>query len=95
MDGDFNLDKVNFWLGSLLELRGEDIFRTKGVLAIEGFDRRFVFQGVHMLFEGMPDRPWAEGEARRSKMVFIGRDLDEDVIREGFEQCLSEGSGKF
>lgn len=89
IDGEFDVDKVNFWLGSLLELRGEDIFRTKGVLAIDGFERRFVFQGVHMLFEGMPDREWKEGEKRTSKMVFIGRDLDEQVIREGFEQCLA------
>lgn len=80
--------QVNVWLGGLIELRAEDLYRMKGVLAIDGFDRRFVFQGVHMLFEGMPDREWKAGEARRSKMVFIGRDLEEDVIREGFEHCI-------
>jgi G3E family GTPase len=88
INGGLDLDKVNFWLGGLLEVRGEDIFRMKGVLSIEGFDRRFVFQGVHMLFEGMPDREWKEGEERQSKMVFIGRDLDAGIIREGFEQCV-------
>ena len=41
-----------------------------------------------MLFEGMPDRLWKEGEARVSKMVFIGKDLDKDLIREGFEECI-------
>ncbi len=41
-----------------------------------------------MLFEGMPDRPWKEGEKRSSRMVFIGRDLDREVIEEGFVKCL-------
>ena len=88
VDGDLDLDKVNTWLGGLIEIKSEDLYRMKGVLAIDGFDRRFVFQGVHMLFEGMPDREWKAGEERRSKMVFIGRDLEEGVIREGFEQCI-------
>jgi len=88
IDGDLDLDKVNYWLGGLLEVKSNDMYRMKGVLAIDDFDRRFVFQGVHMLFEGMPDREWKEGEPRRSRMVFIGKDLDETVIREGFEQCV-------
>ncbi len=45
-------------------------------------------QGVHSMFEGMPGRLWKDGEARTSRMVFIGRDLDEELIREGFQQCL-------
>lgn len=88
LDGDLDLDKVNYWLGGLIELKSNDLYRMKGVLAIDTFDKRFVFQGVHMLFEGMPDRPWKEGEKRVSKMVFIGKDLDADLIREGFEECL-------
>ena len=88
--GNMNLDKVNYWLGGLIEVKSNDLYRFKGVLAIDGFDRRFVFQGVHMMFEGMPDRLWKEGEERVSKMVFIGRDLDEEVIREGFVQCLMD-----
>jgi len=50
-----------------------------------------------MLFEGMPDRPWREGEKRTSRMVFIGKDLDREVIEEGFKQCLvksREGTGQ-
>lgn len=88
IDGDLDLDSVNYWLGGLMELRSEDLYRMKGVLAIDGFENRFVFQGVHMLFEGMPDRPWKEGEERRSRMVFIGKDLDAEVLREGFEHCI-------
>jgi G3E family GTPase len=90
LKGNMNLDKVNYWLGGLIEVKSNDLYRMKGVLAIHDFDRRFVFQGVHMMFEGMPDRLWREGEERVSKMVFIGRDLEEDVIREGFEQCLMD-----
>lgn len=89
LKGNMDLDKVNYWLGGLIEVKSNDIYRMKGVLAIKDFDRRFVFQGVHMMFEGMPDRLWNTDEERVSKMVFIGRDLEEDVIREGFEQCLS------
>lgn len=88
LDGDMDLDKVNYWLGGLIEVKANDLYRMKGVLAIKDFERRFVFQGVHMLFEGMPDRLWGEGEKRTSKMVFIGRDLDEATIREGFAECL-------
>lgn len=88
VDGDLDLDKVNYWLGGLIEVKSNDLYRMKGVLAIDTFDRRFVFQGVHMLFEGMPDRLWKEGEKRESKMVFIGKELDENLIREGFEECV-------
>ena len=45
-------------------------------------------QGVHSMFEGMPGRPWKDGEPRTSRMVFIGRDLNEEVIKEGFQRCL-------
>ena len=88
LKGNMNLDKVNYWLGGLIEVKSNDLYRYKGVLAIQDFERRFVYQGVHMVFEGSPDRKWKDGEERVSKMVFIGRDLDEDLIREGFEQCL-------
>lgn len=47
-------------------------------------------QGVHMIFDGTPDRKWKEGEKRQSKMVFIGRDLDAELFREGFEQCVAK-----
>ncbi|KAL4420551.1 hypothetical protein ABPG75_010207 [Micractinium tetrahymenae] len=88
IEGDMDLDKVNYWLGGLMEVKSNDLYRMKGVLAIQDFPARFVFQGVHMLFEGMPDREWKEGEKRISKMVFIGKDLDADLIREGFQECV-------
>ena len=86
-DGDVDRKKLNAWLGELLRERGVDIFRMKGFISIAGEPRRFVFQGVHMLFDGQPDRPWGETE-RRNQLVFIGRNLDEEGMRQGFEACL-------
>ena len=85
--GDFHLERLNEWLGQLLRVHGLDIFRMKGVLSVRGWNERFVFQGVHMLFDGRPDRPWGN-EKRQNKMVFIGRNLDRAALEEGFRACL-------
>ncbi len=60
----------------------------KGVLSIAGVAERFVFQGVHMLFDGRPDRPWGS-EPRSNKLIFIGRDLDRAALEDGFRACLA------
>ena len=86
-DGDVDSEKLNAWLGKLLGERGVDIFRMKGFISLAGESRRFVFQGVHMLFDGQPDRPWGDSP-RRNQLVFIGRNLDEQDMRRGFEECL-------
>ncbi|MDJ0799951.1 MAG: GTP-binding protein [Calothrix sp. MO_167.B12] len=82
-------DKLNQWLGELLQTQGPDIFRMKGILNIAGEDMRFVFQGVHMLFDGIPDRPWKSGETRKNELVFIGRNLDGNKLREDFLACMA------
>ncbi len=82
-------DKLNQWLGELLQTQGPDIFRMKGILNIAGEDMRFVFQGVHMLFDGIPDRPWKSGETRKNELVFIGRNLDGNKLREDFLGCIA------
>jgi hypothetical protein len=81
--------KLNAWLSELLQTKGQDIFRMKGILRLKGTQNRFVFQGVHMLFEGKPDRPWNPGEEPRSQIVFIGRNLDRDALNAGFRRCLA------
>ncbi len=86
-DGDVDLERLNTWLGKLLRERGVDIFRMKGFISLAGESRRFVFQGVHMLFDGQPDRQWGDAP-RRNQLVFIGRNLDEQSMRQGFEACL-------
>ena len=67
--------------------RGVDIFRMKGFISLAGESRRFVFQGVHMLFDGQPDREWGD-DPRHNQLVFIGRNLDEQDMRQGFNACL-------
>ena len=86
-DGDVDPDRLNEWLGELLREHGVDIFRMKGFISLAGESRRFVFQGVHMLFDGQPDRPWGD-EPRRNQLIFIGRNLPEQFMRQGFEACL-------
>ena len=87
IDGDCDPGRLNAWLSKLLSENGVDIFRMKGFISVAGESQRFVFQGVHMLFDGQPDREWGD-ETRRNQLVFIGRNLDEQGIREGFEACL-------
>jgi len=86
--GELDGNKLNEWLGQLLQNQGPDIFRMKGILTIAGEDQRFVFQGVHMLFDGRADRPWKPGETRKNELVFIGRNLNEAQLREDFRACL-------
>jgi G3E family GTPase len=82
-------NKVNRWLSDLLAAKGPDILRAKGILDVAGEDRRLVFQAVHMILEGDLQRPWLDGDTRESRMVFIGRDLDEAALRAGFEACVA------
>lgn len=86
--GDLQLEKINGWLSELLRVQGQDIFRMKGVLSVRGWDERYVFQAVHMLFDGRPDRPWGN-EQRHNKMIFIGRNLDRAALEDGFRECLA------
>ncbi|MGB7441214.1 MAG: GTP-binding protein, partial [Coleofasciculaceae cyanobacterium] len=86
--GELDGQKLNNWLSQLLQTKGPDIFRMKGILNIAGEDERFVFQGVHMLFDGKADRPWKDGETPKNELVFIGRNLDEAQLKEDFKQCL-------
>jgi len=89
MDRPIDGTKVTKWLNDLLADRGPDILRAKGILNVKGEEKRLVFQAVHMILEGDLQRPWREGEDRTSRMVFIGRDLDESALRSGFEACAA------
>jgi G3E family GTPase len=87
-EGEFDQAKLNRWLGDLLMTHGPDIFRMKGIIAVKGEPNRYVFQGVHMLFDGRPDRPWGN-TARSSQLIFIGRNLDREQLTTGFRSCLA------
>ena len=86
---DVDPKKLNNWLGELLQNKGADIFRMKGILNLKGSANRFVFQGVHMTFEGKSDRPWKDETERKSQLVFIGRNLDREALNAGFRRCLA------
>ena len=86
-DGNLDEQKLQAWISKLLREKGVDIFRMKGFLSIAGESNRFVFQGVHMIFSGKPDRPWGS-LPRRNQLVFIGRNLDEEAIQNDFDKCL-------
>jgi G3E family GTPase len=88
LEGDLDAERLNTWLSTLLREQGPDIFRMKGILSIKDMPQRFVFQGVHMLFDGRPDRPWGN-EPRRNALIFIGRNLDRVALTEDFRACLA------
>jgi len=81
------MQKFQEWMGTLLQEKGGDLLRTKGILNLQGEDKRFAFQAVHMMADGDFIGPWAAGAPRRSKLVFIGRDLNRPQLRRGFEAC--------
>jgi len=82
-------DKFFPWVQDLVQKEGPNILRCKGILAFKDDPERFVFQGVHMILDGDHQRLWQDGEARTSRIVFIGRNLPEEKIRTGFESCLA------
>jgi G3E family GTPase len=85
--GDLDEKKLLDWLGTLLRTKGQDIFRMKGVLAVQGRSTRVVFQGVHMLMTGGPGQPWGN-DPRQNALIFIGRNLDREALNAGFRNCL-------
>ena len=92
-EGECDIIKLEAWLSRLLREFGNDIFRSKGLLAIQGSPHRHVFQGVHMML-GMGSsatghgRPWAPEETRMNRLVFIGRNLDREALNDSFRKCL-------
>ena len=88
-DGEIDPQKFMPWLNDLVQREGGKILRSKGILAFKGEPKRFVFQGVHMMVDGDVQRDWQPDEKRLSKIVFIGRDLPADKIRQGFQACFA------
>jgi G3E family GTPase len=82
-------DKFFPWVQDLVQKEGPNILRCKGILDFKGDDKRFVFQGVHMILDGDHQRPWTKDEKRQSRIVFIGRNLPGKKITEGFENCIA------
>jgi G3E family GTPase len=85
----FDPAKLEDYLGALTQVYGTDMLRYKGVLYMDGSNRRMIFQGVHMLMGADVGRPWGKDEKPASKIVFIGRNLPRDAILKGLEACLA------
>jgi G3E family GTPase len=90
VDKPIDPEKFNAWIGLLLQDKGPDLLRTKGILNYANENRRFAFQAVHMIADGDFIGPWKEGEERLSRLVFIGRNLNRPQLRRGFESCTVE-----
>jgi G3E family GTPase len=88
-DKQLDPDKFFPWVQDLVAKDGPNILRSKGILAFKDDPERFVFQGVHMVLDGDHQRAWRADEKRESRIVFIGRNLPEDKIRQGFEACAA------
>jgi len=82
-------EAFNAWIGQLLQEKGPDLLRTKGILSYANEDRRFAFQAVHMIADGDFIGPWKADEPRVSRLVFIGRNLNRPQLRRGFEACAT------
>jgi G3E family GTPase len=89
IDGDVDPERFMPWINDIVQREGPNILRSKGILAFRNEPKRFVFQGVHMILDGDVQRPWESGEPRRSRIVFIGRNLKEDELRQGFLACAA------
>jgi G3E family GTPase len=87
-EGEMNIQKLQNWITTLLQVKGTDLYRYKGVLAVKGMEQKYVFQGVHMLFGGTFGSRWEKGEPRMNRFCFIGKNLDKDMIKNNFLECV-------
>ena len=85
--GELDPNRFFPWIEQITQAFGPDILRLKGIIALKGDPERYVVQGVHMIIEGNHQRAWREGEARESRLVFIGRKLETDLLKAGFAAC--------
>ncbi|KHK01511.1 CobW family GTP-binding protein [Desulfovibrio sp. TomC] len=88
-DAPLDAEELGEFLSTLLQTKGQDIYRSKGIMAVAGAKQRFIFHGVHMFLETAWGTPWAAGETRQSRAVFIGRDLDREALKQGLAGCAA------
>ena len=98
IEGQFKIDELNEWLGKLMMEKGQDLYRSKGILSILGTDDKYVFQAVHMMMNldsssnlGMEHKPWQEGEKRINKFCFIGKNLNKNEMIKDLKECIFDG----
>jgi G3E family GTPase len=84
----FDPERLEEFLGGIVQVYGPDLLRYKGILYLKGINRRMLFQGVHMMMGAEPGKAWLSSEKPSTKMVFIGRKLPQEIFTRGLEQCL-------
>lgn len=84
----FDPERLEDFLGGVVQIFGPDLLRYKGIIYIKGANRRMLFQGVHMMMGAEPGKPWLGKEKPETKLVFIGHNLPKEVFMQGLEQCL-------
>merc|ERR1711871_1291135 len=92
--GNVDLDDLQGWIGTILREKGADIYRMKGVIAMENAPTKFVYQAVHMIFNGDWGDAWDKEEERVSKLVFIGKNLNKEELEAGFRACVVTAENK-
>jgi hypothetical protein len=95
VEGDVNLQALENWVGRLLEDDGENLYRYKGIISVKDSEEKFIFQGVGRLFSGRFQGQWGPNERRNSTFVFIGKDLDIDILKAGFLACRQSDELRF
>jgi hypothetical protein len=86
--GNVDLSSLKLWVDRLLQSKGENIYRMRGVIAVARSEQKFVCQGVHQLFNGDFDEKWGKDEVRESKLLFIGKKLDKEALKAGLKACV-------
>ena len=89
-DKPFDPERLEEFLGGVVQVYGPDLLRYKGILYMKGINKRMLFQGVHMLMGAEPGKPWLANEKKTTKMVFIGHKLPQEIFTKGLEQCLAK-----
>lgn len=87
--GEVDLEALQGFIQGLLNTKANDLYRMKGILAVEGVEQRYVYHAVHMVIQGDFMEPWGADETKGCKLIFIGKDLDHDALRAGFDDCLA------
>jgi len=77
-----------YFINGIICTFGNDLYRYKGIVAIKGEPEKIVLQGVHMLFEMQPSKPWQKDELHKNAIIFIGKNLDRNILTQGFISCL-------
>lgn len=98
IEGEFLIDELNEWLGKLMMEKGQDLYRSKGILAIRDVPDKYVFQAVHMMMKldsssnlGMSHEPWKEDEKKINKFCFIGKNLNKEEMIDDLKKCIFDG----